>query len=176
MPRRRYVFDRPAVRIAATLGVVLLLYYAVPIGKLESTGSVVFAVCGLLLGAAALAFLITRQVARQIRAPEDEGIQAESLMTLLFLVVAVFAAGYFGLARSNGEFVGLDTKTDSLYFTISTAATVGFGDIHAESQLARALVTLQMVFDVVFVAALVGALTGSFRHLRPGELRGRAEV
>jgi hypothetical protein len=31
------------------------------------------------------------------------------------------------------------------------------------------------VFDVVFVAALVGALTGRFRHLKPGELRGRVE-
>jgi voltage-gated potassium channel len=81
------------------------------------------------------------------------------------LVVAVFASGYLLLARSaDGQLVGVHTKTDALYFTISTLATVGFGDVHPSGQLARSLVTIQIVFDLVFVAALVAALTGGVRR------------
>ena len=33
-------------------------------------------------------------------------------------------------------------------------ATVGFGDVHAQGQVARALVTVQMAFSVGFLAAV----------------------
>jgi hypothetical protein len=54
----------------------------------------------------------------------------------------------------------LDTRVDSLYFTLSTLATVGFGDISADGQLARTIVTVQIVFNLVFVAGLVSVLSG----------------
>ena len=47
---------------------------------------------------------------------------------------------------------GLGAGTDALYFTLSTMTTVGFGDIHAEGQFARALVCVLLVFNVVVVA------------------------
>jgi hypothetical protein len=40
---------------------------------------------------------------------------------------------------------GLNTRTDALYFTLVTMATVGFGDIHAEGQFARAMVICLIV-------------------------------
>ena len=39
-------------------------------------------------------------------------------------------------------------RTDALYFTTSTFATVGFGDITPVSQLARAVVSVQMIADL----------------------------
>ena len=54
-------------------------------------------------------------------------------------------------------------RPTALYFTLSTLATVGFGDVHATGQLARALVSLQIVFDLVFVAALISVLTTQLR-------------
>ncbi|WP_281367034.1 potassium channel family protein [Janibacter alkaliphilus] len=44
---------------------------------------------------------------------------------------------------------------DALYFTMTMVSTVGFGDITATGQLARVLVTLQMAFNLLFIAALV---------------------
>ena len=38
-------------------------------------------------------------------------------------------------------------------------ATVGYGDVHAEGQVARALVCVLIVFNVVVVASLVRAYT-----------------
>ena len=61
------------------------------------------------------------------------------------------------------QFAELETKTDALYFTLSTLATVGFGDVHAAGQLGRALVSVQVTFDLVFVAAVVTVLTTQLR-------------
>jgi hypothetical protein len=76
----------------------------------------------------------------------------------------VFALGYYVLALSTpGQVDGLETRTDALYFTLSTVATVGYGDVHAVGQLARGLVIVQIVFNAVFVAALVTALRSRVR-------------
>jgi voltage-gated potassium channel len=56
--------------------------------------------------------------------------------------------------------VDLHTRTDALYFTLSTLTTIGFGDVHAVGQVARVLVIVQMIFDVVFVAAVAATLRG----------------
>ena len=59
---------------------------------------------------------------------------------------------------------GLHTRLDSLYFTMTTLTTVGYGDIHATGQTARALVLVQMVFNVVFVAAAATLLSARIRE------------
>lgn len=45
------------------------------------------------------------------------------------LSVLVFATAYQGLAQHPGELDGIATRLDSLYFTMVTLATVGYGDI-----------------------------------------------
>ena len=57
----------------------------------------------------------------------------------------------------------LETRTDSLYFTLQVLSTVGLGDVHAVGQTARALVTLQMAFDLVFIAAAGSVIASSVR-------------
>lgn len=47
---------------------------------------------------------------------------------------------------------------------MTTLATVGFGDVHATGQLARALVTAQIAFNLVFVGALASVLTTRIRR------------
>ena len=51
----------------------------------------------------------------------------------------VFAATYFMMEQANADNFNVDslTRTDSLYFTVTVFATVGFGDIAAISQVAR---------------------------------------
>ena len=46
------------------------------------------------------------------------------------------------------------TRLDAAYFTVTIFATVGFGDIVAVSEAARAVATVQMVGDLVIVGVV----------------------
>lgn len=155
---------RRARRAVLGLVSVLVVYYAAPVGQRPSGPGVVLSAVGLLVGATVLAWLIVRQVHRLMRATAEESVRLDGLILLVFVVVPTFALGNFALERSDAsQFEGLETKTDALYMTLSTLATVGFGDVHAAGQLARALVSVQIVFNLVFVAALVSLVTGEIR-------------
>ena len=78
--------------------------------------------------------------------------RSPALATSAPLFLLLFAGTYYvlgGLSASN--FSESMTRTDALYFTVTVFATVGFGDITATSQGARALVTGQMVAGIVIV-------------------------
>lgn len=54
----------------------------------------------------------------------------EGLAATLVLFLVLFAASYYLLERSEpGSFSETLYRTDALYFTLTTFATVGFGDI-----------------------------------------------
>lgn len=152
-----------AVRVVAVLLAGLLGFYVLPVDVSDAA----FVPRGIVCAAAVagLAWLFTRQIRAQVRASDDSGVRLESLYYLLSLTVFTFAFAYYFLAEARaGEFAGLATRTDALYFTVTTMVTVGFGDVHAQGQLARGLVTAHMVFDVVFVSAFVSVLTARVRR------------
>jgi hypothetical protein len=85
-----------------------------------------------------------------------EGLTTRVLGILLVMLVVGFAFAFYLISRlSPHQFDGLSTRTDALYFTVTTMSTVGYGDVHAAGQLARALVCCMIVFDVVVVASLL---------------------
>ena len=156
---------RPALRSLAMLAMVLVIYYAFPVGELPSTAGAVLSVVGLVVGVVVLGRLVLDQVRLQLRSDGDEGVQVQSLLVLVYATILLFSLGYAALAQAtDDQFVGMETKTDALYFTMSTLATVGFGDVHAVGQLARGLVTAQIVFNLVFVGTLVTMVTGALRQ------------
>jgi voltage-gated potassium channel len=138
-----------------------VFYYAVPVGEVPSNLGIVLSVLGVISGLGVTVWLALRQVRRLVASdPGDESVRIEGLLFLVYLVVPLFALGYFGLEKADpSQFDELATKTDSLYFTVSTLATVGFGDVHAAGQLARAVVIIQIAFNLVFVGTLVSLLT-----------------
>lgn len=153
---------RAWLRQGLTLVGLLLIFYGVPVRALRLTEGTLFSVVVILVGVACLAWAITAQVRRQLQADPDADVQ--SLVMLLELVAVVFAFGYFLLEYTTpGQIADLETRTDALYFTLSTLTTIGFGDVHAVGQIARGMVIVQVVFDVVFVAMVVTTLTS---HLR----------
>lgn len=154
-----------AGRGALSLVSVLVIYYAVPVGALPSGIGIFISVTALLGGVTLLAWLTVRQVKRLARRTADEAVRLDSLVFLVVVVVPMFALGFFALNEADpDQFASLDTKTDALYFALSTLATVGFGDVHAEGQLARGLVALQIAFNVVVVATSVTLLTAQIRE------------
>ena len=155
---RRQGWLRPGL----TLIGLLLIFYGFPVGAIGLSGRTVFSVVLILLGVACLAWGITAQVRRHLQDGSEADVQ--SLIMLLELVAFVFASGYYLLELSApGQMVGLETRTDALYFTLSTLTTIGYGDVHAAGQLGRGMVIVQIVFDVVFVAAIVATLSGHIR-------------
>jgi len=134
-------------------------YFLVPVpGQMrESSWSILFS-CGVV----ALGLLIALAIWRLLGSGENVRIRA--LVLLLVLTVLFFSWCDDSVARLPGQFVDLHTKTDALYFTISTIATVGFGDVHAVGQLARAAVTVQIVFNLVFLGAAFAMISGFLRE------------
>ena len=90
----------------------------------------------------------------------------DGLVMAIATVTLVFALAFYVVEVRNPQQIdGLETRLDALYFTASTMLTIGYGDVHAAGQAARALVLLQMVFNVVFVAAAAGLLTSRVRRV-----------
>jgi voltage-gated potassium channel len=160
---RGTVWSRPGVGF---LG-LLVAYYAVPV---EWRGSTLATGVSLLLtavGVGLLGWMLVLEL-RHLRA----GLAGRATGVLTFMMVLLvmsFSLAFYLLDRLAPEqMVGLETRTDALYFTLSTMTTVGFGDVHAEGQLARALVCGLIVFNVIVVAGLVRAHTGVVAADVPG--------
>ena len=150
--------ERSAAVTIALVAAATAVYYAIPVPGAMSEGwwAVMF-----FLGAAVLGALIFAAIRRLLRAGENARIRG--LILLLTLTVLFFSWADESVAALPGQFAELTTKTDSLYFNISTLATVGIGDVHPVGQLARAAVTVQIVFNLVFLGAAVSLITGYFR-------------
>ena len=144
---------------------MLVVFYTVPVSANESTGRVALSVSITLVGVAALAWGIFEQIKRQMRSRSED---IHTLLMLLPLAAVLFALGFYILEeQSPSQFEGLATRTDALYFTLSTVTTVGFGDITAHGQLARVLVMFQLIFNAIFVGAAASTIVGTIRNRGP---------
>lgn len=137
------------LRSGLTVTAMLALYAVIPVpGHRESLWlTAVLAVAG--LAGLTYAFLTLAERAR--RATDERAVRLEAVIAVLYAFVVFMSLIYLALASNPGQFTQLDTRVDALYFTMSTIATVGFGDVHATGQLARVVVTLQVALDLVFV-------------------------
>ncbi len=157
-PRRPSGGRFAAARTLAVTGLLTAGDFLLPSGgRLGTTVWAVVFIAGLVV----LAALIAITIRRLLQAGQETRLLG--LIVLLVVSVLFFAEAYYLLAREAGQFAGLRTRTDALYFTVSTLATVGFGDVHAAGQLARAAVTAQIVFDLVFLGTAAAVLTRLLR-------------
>jgi voltage-gated potassium channel len=159
------------LRAAAACALLVVIFYLAPVERDATGGQLVLRSLLAIAAAVLLALVIGRMVTRVIR--NEPGVRLAGLLVALFAGLVLFAFVDFMIAVSSpGQFQGLRTKTDALYFAVSTLATVGFGDVHASGQLARAVVTGQMLFNLAVIATggtvLVGQITGGRRRSRPG--------
>jgi voltage-gated potassium channel Kch len=72
----------------------------------------------------------------------------------------LFAAGYFLMAKTSpASFTHHLTRTDALYFTVTTFSTVGYGDITRASESARLVVTVQIILDLLILGLGIRVFT-----------------
>jgi hypothetical protein len=144
---------------------LVVAYYVVPLSFDSSAGVLVPSVLGTIAALAVVAWSMIKELGHLIQGEESRSTAA--LAMLLLMLVIAFSLTFYLLERSNpGQVADLETRTDALYFTLSTMATVGYGDVHAEGQAARVLVCLVIVFDVVVVASLLRAHTAHRAEMR----------
>jgi voltage-gated potassium channel len=149
------------VRLLGIQVLLVILFFVVPVSA-SARGGLALRVVVSLLVLGALAATVIAQVKLSA---EDPNRHVDGLVVVIVAVWLVFAIGFFILARHQpGQVAGLETRVDALYFTASTMLTVGYGDVHATGQVARGLVLVQMLFDVVFVATAVTMITTRIRN------------
>lgn len=150
-------FRREQRRGAVAVALLLLAYFVVPVETDPNGLRLALRSAVTLLLVVVVAFLVTGQVRRQLAAEQPTGpAEARALIRLAVALIAgllVFALADYVLARSRpAEFVNLGTRIDALYFALTTLTTVGYGDVHAQGQIARVLVCAQMIFSIGVVA------------------------
>ena len=154
-PRARDAEPRPLflgiARTLLTSAGVVVLYFVLPFDREFTAGTLAALVAGVL----GMGLLVAWQV-RSILLSSTRpcGLEAVALSLPLFLLL--FAATYAVLSDSDpGAFTEPLSRVDSLYFVVTVFATVGFGDISAVSTVARVLVTVQMVGDLVLIGLVL---------------------
>ena len=160
-PARRIV--RSMLRAAGSSAVLVVIYYLLPLDR----SSTAVAVTLLIIGLVALMGLVTYQVRSIIRSsfPLLRGVEALATSIPLFLLL--FAATYVVLATmSAGNFSQALSRTDAIYFTVTVFATVGFGDITAKAEVARLVVTGQMLADLIVLGLGVRVLLSAVQRGR----------
>lgn len=145
-------------RTVLAVAALLFVYFLLP---LNSRDNVTLGVVVVVVGLSVFAAIFVRQL-RQIRRaqyPVLRAVEAIGLVATLFVVV--MASVHFGISETtaNAYSEGL-SRLDALYFTITTLATVGFGDITPTSPFARAVTTVQMVMGVALLGVGVRILVG----------------
>jgi hypothetical protein len=154
----------PLVRMLGHTTVVLALltlaYYVLPL-RLDRDdawqwGRLATSVIALVV----LGSFLRRSLRRSSRVQATSFVRIQWLLSLLYLLVLAFALLYAAVAvRSADQFVGLENRTDALYFSVTIVATVGFGDIHASGTLAKVVVTAHMLFNLVYLGTALRMLT-----------------
>jgi len=139
---------------------LLVAYYVLPSGsRIGIDGWAVLFCVGLVV----LSTLIVLLAFRMVAAGPDAA-NAMGLLTVLNIAILFFARADYLLALEPGQFAELHTRTDALYFNVTTLATVGFGDVHATGQAARVAITVQIVFNLIFIGLGLSLVTGLMKH------------
>jgi hypothetical protein len=137
------------LRSAVTATVLLLAYYLLPMEEAFTGGTA----AGLVIGLVVLALLFAGQILMITRSSAPRLRAVEAIATTVPLFLLLFATAYYLLEHGEpGSFSEPLTRTDSLYFALTVFSTVGFGDIAADSETARAVTMGQMAGDILLVA------------------------
>jgi Ion channel len=151
------------LRAVASTVALVAIYYLLPLSHASTGAAITMLTAGLVV------FLVL--LAAQIRAiarspfPGLRAVEALAISVPFFLLL--FAAVYSVMAQgAAGDFSQPLTRTDALYFTVTTFSTTGFGDITAKTQVARLVVTGQMVADLIIIGIGIRAIVGAVQRGR----------
>ncbi len=149
------------LRALVTAALLLVVYYEIPIAHRPHESVVLRLVVALALFVAVLTNeirLITSHDRPMLRA-------AVAMATVIPLFLILFAWIYVTMSHNDPTaFVGSPrplTRSSALYFTVTVFSTVGFGDITPRTDVARLVVTVQMLADLAVLAVVIRLIIGA---------------
>jgi hypothetical protein len=156
------------LRPVVALALFIVGYLVLPV---RTASTVVAAVAALIVLLLLVTVVFGRQARRILHSPWPALAAGESIVVVGAAYVLSFALLYTILSASSpAQFSEPLDKVDAVYFTITVLSTVGFGDITPVDGLARAVVSVQMLANLVFLASAGRLLFGLARRVR--EARG----
>ena len=157
------------LRAAGSTTALVVIYYLLPLNRSSTTVVVTM----LIIGLVALTSLLAYQVRAITRFPFPLLRGVEALATSIPLFLLLFAATYVVLATiSASSFSQPLSRTDAIYVTATVFATVGFGDITAKTEVARMVVTGQMIADLIALGLGVRVLLTAVQRGRQRQPTG----
>jgi voltage-gated potassium channel len=160
---------RSMLRAAGSTTALVVIYYLLPLNR----SSTAVAVTMLIIGLVILISLLAYQVRAITRSPFPLLRGVEALATSIPLFLLLFAATYVVMATiSASSFSQPLSRTDAIYFTVTVFATVGFGDITAKTEVARLVVTGQMIADLIAIGLGVRVLLSAVQRGRQRQPTG----
>ena len=152
------------LRAGLSAGVLLGVYFLMPVGGRHSGHSLVrdVGVMARLGVAAAIFFAVLLFEIRGITRAKHPMLRAGVAMAVVIPLFLIFFAWiYLNLSASDAHtFGGAMSHMTALYFTVTVFSTVGFGDITPHTDLARLVVTVQMIADLAVIAIVVRLILG----------------
>ena len=149
---RRRAIDR--LVLWATLrsviaGAVLISIYAIlPVGNVQGARIVFRLIVAALITVGTVLWSVHSVNKSALPLPRA----MEALVVTVFVTMAAFATAYLNLSSHDpASFSEPLGKVSALYFTVTTLATVGYGDITPETDTAQISVMVQMVVNVAVV-------------------------
>ena len=154
-----------AVRPIAVIAAMLVLYVVVPLdGDAIGLTVVATAIVGLLV----FGGVFVHQVRRIRRSSTPTLTAVEALVLVYGTFLLQFAVLYVAVSSVDpSAFDEPLNRVAGIYLSITVLSTVGFGDITASSDLARILVSVQMIADIVLIGTAVRVLTVTARKAKP---------
>lgn len=158
---RRALFRRALLRPTLTAGLILVMYAIVPLDDFDQRRDWIL-LAGVLI---AFSVVVYWQINRIMDSDRPVLQAMEALAAALPLYLLGYSAAYYEMAASNPELFSEPlSRTAAVYFTVTVFATVGFGDITATTDLSRAVVTGQIVCNLVILGLGGRVLYGVIQH------------
>ena len=159
--RRRQLLTIAAIRSLTSVAALVTAYFLLPFTRLLNGRLIAEFAAGVLI---VILVLISQTVLTlRSRYPLLRSVEAMATSIPLFLVV-FSTTHYLVNALNPGSYSEPMTRFDALYFTVSTFATVGFGDITAISVPARFATLVQMIGGLVLIGVVARVLIGTARR------------
>lgn len=161
-PTRRDVMGS-GVRWLVVIAAMLVAYTWLPLGS----GAVGLTVAvTTVVGLAVFGTVFVYQV-RRIRRSSQPMLAAVDALVLVYATFLIqFAILYVSLSVSDpSSFDEPLNRVAGLYLSITVLSTVGFGDISPVSDLARIIVSVQMLADIVLIGTAFRVLSSTARRV-----------
>lgn len=153
----RKILWSAAARPLLTAVVLLIVYFLAPLDGIENLGTVTLLVAGVLVLVVVAVWQIRKVIASEY--PAVQAVEAAAATIALYLVG--YSALYYVLSGADEQsFSEVLSRVDALYFCLTVFATVGFGDIVATTDTTRAVVSIQIVANLILLAVGIRVLTG----------------